>query len=108
MSGINYWLKSQLLDLTHPGEFEQFWLGAFTEGRHNENNPGEWWWPHKNETVQWFDWGEGEPNNLGVEGCLAMMEYHDAEDPLTRDYFWNDFVCDETAHYICENVCDVA
>merc|ERR1711926_1951 len=106
--GINYWLKSQLLDLTHPGEFAQFWLGAFTEGRHNENNPGEWWWPHKNETVQWFDWGEGEPSNLGVEGCLAMMEYHDAEDPLTRDYFWNDFVCDETAHYICENVCDVA
>ena len=71
-------------------------------------NPGERWWPHKNETVQWFDWGEGEPNNLGVEGCLAMMEYHEILNPLTRDYFWNDFVCDETAHYICENVCDVA
>ena len=28
--GINYWLKSQLLDLTEIGEREQFWLGAYT------------------------------------------------------------------------------
>ena len=33
-SGINYWLKSKLLDTTEPGEFNQFWLGATTEVRH--------------------------------------------------------------------------
>merc|ERR1711915_332243 len=26
--GINYWLKSQLLDITDVGQYEQFWLGA--------------------------------------------------------------------------------
>merc|ERR1712098_494361 len=40
--GINYWLKSRLLDMTDIGQYEQFWLGAFTEGRHSEGNPGEW------------------------------------------------------------------
>ena len=45
--GINYWLKSKLLDVTTPGVTEQFWLGAENEGRHSENAPGEWTWPHK-------------------------------------------------------------
>merc|ERR1711872_344283 len=43
--GINYWLKSILLDVTEVGQYEQFWLGAFSEERHSEGNPGEWWWP---------------------------------------------------------------
>ena len=30
-SGINYWLKSQLLDITEVGEYAQFWLGATTD-----------------------------------------------------------------------------
>ena len=29
--GINYWLKNELLKMTEPGEFNQFWLGAKTE-----------------------------------------------------------------------------
>jgi len=106
--GINYWLKSQLLDLTDVGQYEQFWLGAFTEGRHSEGNPGEWFWPHRNETVQWFDWADGEPNNQAGEECLVLREYHNPFFPVARDYFWNDFSCDASAHYICENVCDVA
>ena len=28
--GINYWLKSRLLDTTELGEYAQFWLGAYT------------------------------------------------------------------------------
>ena len=47
MSGINYWLKSKLLDVTEPGRTEQFWLGAESGERHSENAPGEWTWPHK-------------------------------------------------------------
>ena len=47
MSGINYWLKSKLLDVTQPGVTEQFWLGAESGERHSENAPGEWTWPHK-------------------------------------------------------------
>ena len=93
--------------MTEIGQYEQFWLGAFTEGRHGENNPGEWFWPHKNETVQWFDWADGEPNNIQGEDCLVLREYHNPFFPVARDYFWNDFNCEASAHYICENVCDL-
>merc|ERR1712045_323036 len=49
---INYWLKSELLKITDVGQFTQFWLGGFTNERHNENAPGEWFWPHANKTVE--------------------------------------------------------
>ena len=28
--GINYWLKAELLKMTEPGEWNQFWLGGKT------------------------------------------------------------------------------
>merc|ERR1711915_689069 len=37
---INYWLKSELLKITDVGQFTQFWLGGFTNERHNETPPG--------------------------------------------------------------------
>merc|ERR1719507_1046587 len=40
-------------ELDHPGI--NYWLGAFTEERHSEGSPGDWWWSHKNESVSWFD-----------------------------------------------------
>merc|ERR1712026_393870 len=49
--GINYWLKSFLLKELEVGEWGQFWLGATTEERHSEGSPGDWMWPHKNESV---------------------------------------------------------
>merc|ERR1712168_96360 len=36
--GINYWLKSQLLDITDVGQYEQFWLGVRSTERHSEGN----------------------------------------------------------------------
>merc|ERR1711878_123808 len=83
----------------------QFWLGATTEERHSEGSPGNWMWPHKNESVTWFDWGDGQPNNLRGQNCVTMMEEHDPFFPIFRDYFWNDFDCDMSAHYICEHKC---
>ena len=59
----------------------------------------------KNETVSWFDWADGEPNNQQGEYCLVMREYHDPIFPIFRDYFWNDFDCNSVAHYICEKQC---
>merc|ERR1719481_2306038 len=41
--GINYWLKAELLKMTEPGQWNQFWLGAKTTGRHDpDHNQGEW------------------------------------------------------------------
>ena len=90
--------------MTEPGRTEQFWLGAESGERHSENAPGEWFWPHKNETVQWFDWAEGEPNNMYGEYCMGLMEVHDTFF-FYRDYFWNDLDCDSPSHYICEKRC---
>merc|ERR1711923_227827 len=50
--GINYWLKAQLLDLTEIGERGQIWL-------------------HMNKTIEWFDWADGQPNNLQGQDCLS-------------------------------------
>ena len=76
----------------------------FQDG-HSENSPGEWWWPHQNETVGWFDWAEGQPDNYHGENCVVLREYHNPLLPIFRDYFWNDYNCAGSAHYICENVC---
>merc|ERR1712115_279707 len=103
--GINYWLKSQLLNRFEAGDRIEFWMGAFTGERHSENAPGEWIWPHKNETVQWFDWAEGQPNNYHGQYCMALMEWHRDPFYFDRDYFWNDLECDWTQHYICEKQC---
>merc|ERR1712121_237674 len=102
--GINYWLKAELLKMTEPGQWNQFWLGAKTTGRHDpDHNQGEWNWPHMNKTVEWFDWADDQPNDWHNENCLVLREYHRPLFPQARDYLWNDWFCDEaTAHLICE------
>ena len=30
----------------------------------NSVQPGTWMWETRNTTVNWFDWGDGEPNNF--------------------------------------------
>merc|ERR1712110_608945 len=82
---INYWLKGELLSITDVGQFTQFWLGAYTNERHSEHHPGEWFWPTANKTVEWFDWAEGQPNNLQGQDCLAMTEFHNPFIPVFRD-----------------------
>ena len=94
--------------MTDIGQYEQFWLGAYTTERHGECNPGEWIWPHMNKTVEWTDWADGEPNDYHGEQCVVMSEYHNPFFPLARDYFWNDVDCNAIAHYICESKCAAA
>ena len=105
-----------MLASTDIGEYGQFWLGAETKVSMSEmqfkDNPylhiqgqGEWWWPHKNESVGWFDWAQGQPDNFHGEDCVVMREYHNPLLPILRDYFWNDYGCRGSAHYICENTC---
>merc|ERR1712122_412072 len=82
---VNYWIKAKLLDLYTPDKIEKagvpwgnlFWMGAVTEDRHDDHVNGNWWWPHANASVQWFDWGQRaqrfprtELHDLhGVQGC---------------------------------------
>ena len=85
--GVNYWLKSELLKITELWDSANFWLGGKSQSRHSEHSPGEWIWPHANQSVQWFDWAEGEPNSYGPGGeyCMTMEELHDPFWPTARD-----------------------
>merc|ERR1711935_386293 len=67
--GINYWIKSVLIERTldtegraHPDD-QQFWIGSVTEDHHDDHVNGNWRWQHSNVSVQWFDWGQNEPND---------------------------------------------
>merc|ERR1719427_468053 len=107
--GLNYWIKAMLLELYTPNEKaplgNQFWLGAVTQDHHDDHVNGNWIWPHVNQTVDWFDWGDGEPNDFYTQFCLTYMEYRNILFPMFRDYFWNDWDCTEVAHYICVKEC---
>merc|ERR1712055_32837 len=108
--GQNYWLKSMLIDKYTPNEKapwgNQFWLGAVTKQHHDDHQNGNWLWTHSNKSVEFFDWGENEPNDFHSQNCLTYMEYRNVLAPWSRDYFWNDWDCnDDTAHYICTKDC---
>merc|ERR1712142_618900 len=97
---FNYWIKSMLLELYTPDVDakvpwgNQFWMGAVTEEHHSDHHNGNWMWPHFNASVDWFDWGKGEPNDFHRQNCMTYMEYRDPFWPAARDYFWNDWGCD--------------
>jgi len=106
--GINYWLKNLLFEQeTGAEQGNQWWLGATTKEQHSDHHPGTWWWPHFNRTVDWFDWADGEPNNMHRhENCVTFYEYRDPIFPIFRDFFWNDNDCDSLARYLCAKGCD--
>merc|ERR1719216_412647 len=62
--GINYWLKSRLLEAIPPGQYAAFWLGGRATGRHSEHQPGTWTWDHMNTTIEWF------PPVEPLDGCV--------------------------------------
>merc|ERR1712217_81757 len=111
---VNYWIKAKLLDLYTPDKQEKagvpwgnlFWMGAVTEDRHDDHVNGNWWWPHANASVQWFDWGDNEPNDFHGQNCMTYMEYRNPIFQNYRDYFRNDSDCNsDVAHYICVKDC---
>merc|ERR1712059_43673 len=109
--GLNYWVKAKLLELYTPDRNpkagrpwgNQFWIGAVTEDHHDPDHfNGNWRWPHANQSVVWFDWGDDQPNDLNTQFCMTYLEYRDGVFDEYRDYFWNDEDCfDDVAHYIC-------
>merc|ERR1712001_37993 len=101
--GINYWLKSLLIDHEEgANQGNQYWLGGTTSERHGSHHPGTWWWPHFNRTIEWTDWADNEPNNMDRnENCMTFYEYRDPIFPIFRDFYWNDMDCDGIARYLC-------
>merc|ERR1711892_916928 len=105
---LNYWIKAQLLEkYTEKADAKvpwgnQFWMGAVTMDHHNDHVNGNWMWPKQNVSVDWFDWGENEPNDYHTQFCMTYMEWRGI---WNKDYFWNDYNCDGVGHYICMKEC---
>merc|ERR1712080_456465 len=104
---LNHWIVEKLLQKTdrlnsegqprRPVWETQYWLGGVKAN-------GEWRWESDNSAIQWFDWGDGEPNNLNGQNCLTYMLYEDIFG--FRDFNWNDWDCDTAADFICERNVD--
>merc|ERR1711860_59079 len=110
---LNSWITEKLLEkISRSGTPEerrpqygtQYWLGARDFGFHNEHVPGTWMWETRNTTVNWFDWGDGEPNNFNGQNCLTYLLYTDLFG-VSR-FHWNDWDCEAAADYICEKRID--
>ncbi|CAC5391464.1 unnamed protein product [Mytilus coruscus] len=66
------------------------WIGA-----HDIGHEGTWRWIYDNTTVNYANWGLGEPSNRDRnENCAEMWE--------AASYRWNDRVCTSVLQYICE------
>jgi hypothetical protein len=105
---VNNFLKNVLYeDEIDPNQGNQWWLGAYTKEKdHDDHHPGMWKWPHYNVTASWFDWADGEPNNMhNDENCLTFYEYRNPDKPQYRDFLWNDNECFGLARTICEGPC---
>merc|ERR1711935_319576 len=94
------WLVERLLEKQsrQPDYSQQYWLAARKE------NQGEWTWAHSGITVEWFDWGKGQPDREErQESCLSLLYYHDLLG-ITKNFHWNDDNCGKMKHFICENI----
>merc|ERR1712227_751142 len=113
--GDNYWIVGKLLE-KYPDKMvevegpegphydDSWWIGAKSESKHDDHNPGVWRWEKLNTTVEWFDWAPGQPNDYHRQQCLSYVRYDYFGD---NTYQWNDLDCESNvADYICEKLCD--
>merc|ERR1712244_21208 len=69
------------------------------------DHPGINYWL-KSQLIKELPVGEyGQPNNFHGQNCITLRETHVPILPQFRDYYWNDYQCDGSAHYICEHRC---
>merc|ERR1712055_168045 len=109
----NRWIVNQLLarlgdekpkgnELEGPHYEDSWWIGAKSYTKHNDHNPGEWYWEVHNTTLEWFDWAPGQPNDYHRQQCMSYLRYDYFGDTT---YNWNDLDCNTVADYICEKPC---
>ncbi|XP_061167551.1 CD209 antigen-like protein D [Saccostrea echinata] len=81
-------------------EAEQIWIqneisasgNAWWMGGTDAKSEGTFYWEHSNNTLNFTNWYNGEPNGGTGENCLEMFSGGD----------WNDKSCNSFLFYICE------
>ncbi|CAH1985035.1 unnamed protein product [Acanthoscelides obtectus] len=59
-----------------------------------------WTWEETGKQIQYTNWGESEPNNLGGhEDCLVLLNKRNGVNPK---WHWNDDNCHTPYYFICE------
>ncbi|XP_071098086.1 perlucin-like [Haliotis cracherodii] len=72
------------------GKAPMYWLGAT-----DLNIEGRWLWEGQRR-MNYTHWNLRQPDNYrGVEHCLEIAK-------AASNYLWNDYVCDQPLHFICE------
>ena len=85
----NDFIRNQVLnDLPdQPSLLDQFYLGGIYV---NET----WVW-QPDETIVYFNWNQGEPNNVGVETVMSIWGYHQVEGSAIAG-LWNNTLPDDS------------
>ncbi len=85
----NDFIRNQVLnDLPdQPSLLDQFYLGGIYVN-------GTWLW-QPDDTVVYFNWNAGEPNNVGIETVMAVWGYHQLEGSEIAG-LWNNTLPDDS------------
>lgn len=72
-----------------------YWPGQFWLGLSDLAVEGEWTWLPQQGSLNYANWGPGEPDNaLNREHC-ALIDIH-------RNFTWSDDNCEERRNFICQ------
>jgi hypothetical protein len=87
---ISFYCTSFICDYFSGNKEDRIWIGA-----NDLIKEGKWTWISDHSTINYTNWGKGEPNNYnGNEDCGVIH---------TRPVFtWNDVPCSHAYGYICE------
>lgn len=88
LTSVQNWIDISL------GVASSFWLGATCQ-----LNDRTFYWIGRDIPMNYTNWGDGEPSNLGgIEECMEMWAFDNG------NYKWNDAPCLYIKFFICETV----
>ena len=78
--------------------------GIYWIGLSDIDKEGEWKWTDGTGLTGYNKWKRGQPNNIGDQDCVAILEGGDYPAGPTRHHNaeWNDLTCSRKLGYICE------
>ncbi|RUS91679.1 hypothetical protein EGW08_000505, partial [Elysia chlorotica] len=76
---------------------QPYWIGL-----HDRIGEDDFQWLDDTAKVTYFNWGQGQPNNIRRVGSLDGQDCVEIGSSFAPAGQWNDNACSDTAKYICE------